>query len=1094
MSYPSYEEEFRTFPSELVDSFNISKDFAQTNLNEKEFEEWVNIGLGIAKRAGRSWEAARDYFKITPSVLRILPQNYFIQWAQLGSEIAMESPIVASAYFKVGPDAVKSIKHWDVAEWAQIGKKLQGSNRRSAILATRFFEVSGDLLAVLSFSEFRHLMSLVDDMAQGSIDEAIEFLTQSRSVLPYLRDDTRACLALISTLVKTDSSQVTGSLEMVGRVLHRIARVERARFLSLAGRVVEQGIDINASYFIGSGAQALSQIDDYLHSQVITYGESLSRVNPQMTSDFFQGVPQALKKISIDQLDSWYNEGVGMLEDNEGAASAFFRGESAHSEKILERLSVGVELSRVKEIMRMYCRALTAINIEITQPPEGNRQAKGWVSLENDIAEDALVFLPTISDKFDNKESNFDWYKVMATHQIAHLEFRSFLFSLSEPSQLYVNQRDELVRQYGELINSNHGDEYGEESHVPDIQIFFSFFEDTQLIRDIFTSAEDLRLDRRVILEYPGIRHSYGIVQKQALLDRPLIEELPAQEAMVELLIRFTLQYGEELMVPESYVDVASALWAIVRPLTSRRATVEDTAEATILAYKLISHVRNQEMESDEWEDWGLEHLQQDTGYDNDDQGEEEKEDFQSMVEQVLQSMPDGDQMEGDERPYSSPPQVDYRSEFKPEMIQLLSLLRESKRQRGTSGDQMSNEQMEELLTNAENMSMSVAEGDVDRTGVFVTDAVEEIGGKGSPEGAVKPVSYPYDPVFDQEDQGGPLELKDAKSFLYDEWDYRMNDYRLRWCLLREKDMGEGDAGFYGSTLENYSNLANQIRRQFELMAPQGFRKTKRQQDGDELDLDAIIEAVIDRKSGLTPSEKVYNLRNKVQRDVAVAFLIDMSASTAEAIDETRRLADEWDAPDDPLEYMFWLRSRRGEGVRRSYKRIVDLEKESLVLLIHAIETIGDAYGIYGFSGYGRENVDFYVIKDLNEMLSDKVKRRLDKVAPLQATRMGPAIRHAISKLEKQDARTKFFFLVSDGRPQDRGYSREGVEKEYAIHDTKVALMEARRKGITPFCLTVDKDGHDYLREMCQDMNYEVLADIHNLPQRLPQLYRNLTV
>ena len=235
-------------------------------------------------------------------------------------------------------------------------------------------------------------------------------------------------------------------------------------------------------------------------------------------------------------------------------------------------------------------------------------------------------------------------------------------------------------------------------------------------------------------------------------------------------------------------------------------------------------------------------------------------------------------------------------------------------------------------------------------------------------------------------------------------------------------------------------------------------------------------------------------MRNKVQRDVAVAFLIDMSASTAEAIDETRRLADEWDAPDDPLEYMFWLRSRRGEGVRRSYKRIVDLEKESLVLLIHAIETIGDAYGIYGFSGYGRENVDFYVIKDLNEMLSDKVKRRLDKVAPLQATRMGPAIRHAISKLEKQDARTKFFFLVSDGRPQDRGYSREGVEKEYAIHDTKVALMEARRKGITPFCLTVDKDGHDYLREMCQDMNYEVLADIHNLPQRLPQLYRNLTV
>ena len=249
----------------------------------------------------------------------------------------------------------------------------------------------------------------------------------------------------------------------------------------------------------------------------------------------------------------------------------------------------------------------------------------------------------------------------------------------------------------------------------------------------------------------------------------------------------------------------------------------------------------------------------------------------------------------------------------------------------------------------------------------------------------------------------------------------------------------------------------------------------------------------MDRRSGTTPSEKVYLRRNKVQRDVAVVFLLDMSASTAEAIDESRRMADEWDAPDDPLEYMFWLRSRRGEGVRRSYKRIVDLEKESLVLLIQALETIGDTYGIYGFSGYGRENVDFFVIKDVQEPLSDKVKRRIDKVAPLQATRMGPAIRHAVSKLEKLEARTKFMILISDGRPQDRGYSREGVEKEYAIHDTRIALTEAKQKGITPFCLTVDKEGHDYLRAMCQDMGYEVLADVHTLPRRLPTLYSRLT-
>ena len=191
---------------------------------------------------------------------------------------------------------------------------------------------------------------------------------------------------------------------------------------------------------------------------------------------------------------------------------------------------------------------------------------------------------------------------------------------------------------------------------------------------------------------------------------------------------------------------------------------------------------------------------------------------------------------------------------------------------------------------------------------------------------------------------------------------------------------------------------------------------------------------------------------------------------------------------------MVWLRSRRGDGTRRSYKRIIDLEKEAIVLLINALEAIGDTYGIYSFSGYGRENVEFYTVKDVDERFSERVKRRIDRIAPLHATRMGPAIRHATSKLEMQDARTKLLFLISDGRPQDRGYSREGVEKEYAVHDTKKALDEAKTKDITAFCLTVDKNGHDYLKTMCDDMGYEVLDDIYMLPQRLLYLYRRLTM
>ncbi|MDA1036159.1 MAG: hypothetical protein O3B65_04680, partial [Chloroflexi bacterium] len=350
-----------------------------------------------------------------------------------------------------------------------------------------------------------------------------------------------------------------------------------------------------------------------------------------------------------------------------------------------------------------------------------------------------------------------------------------------------------------------------------------------------------------------------------------------------------------------------------------------------------------------------------------------------------------------------------------------------------------------------------------------------------------------YNQVPHQDEDGGPLEASEPRSFVYDEWDFRANDYRPRWCIVQERVGVAGETQFFQETLSQYAGLMEQIRRQFEAIRPETYRKHKRLSEGEDIDFDAAIEALIDLRSKITPDDRIYWRRNKDERDVAVVFLLDMSASTAEAVEEGSRDAD-WNVPGDPVAYTAWLRARRGETARRPYKRIIDVEKESMVLLMTALEMIGDRYGVYGFSGFGRENVEFYVIKDVEEPLSDRVKRRMDKVAPLHATRMGPAIRHATAKLAQVDAKTKFMFVVSDGRPQDRGYSREGVEKEYAVQDTRMALIEAKLLDITPFCLTVDRNGHDYLRTMAGDLGYEVLPDIMELPRRLPQLYRKLTI
>jgi nitric oxide reductase activation protein len=181
------------------------------------------------------------------------------------------------------------------------------------------------------------------------------------------------------------------------------------------------------------------------------------------------------------------------------------------------------------------------------------------------------------------------------------------------------------------------------------------------------------------------------------------------------------------------------------------------------------------------------------------------------------------------------------------------------------------------------------------------------------------------------------------------------------------------------------------------------------------------------------------------------------------------------------------------QPTERSQRRIIDVEKEAITLLMDALEAIGDRYGVYGFSGHGRDHVEFYTIKGLSESFNAEVAKRLGRIGPLHATRMGPAIRHTTSKLREEQAGSKFLFLISDGRPQDRGYSQESAEKAYALHDTRMSLIEARREGVHPFCLTIDKEGNDYLRTMMNDFSYEVLADVSLLPQRLPQLYRKLT-
>ena len=631
------------------------------------------------------------------------------------------------------------------------------------------------------------------------------------------------------------------------------------------------------------------------------------------------------------------------------------------------------------------------------------------------------------------------------------------------------------------------------------------FIADPQFAAELFNIVEAYRIDELILKKYPGLRNEFRKIRLETLNNRTSDRE-NKREIFIEEVIKFTLGKETNFNVPKGTKSIFNKITNYLRTLTNfdkNIMTVEDSMMVTVRLFDNIRKITNDKENEPLEEIEELPDLDESEDEYNDPETVEEMMSYfgdmydSSMGEQSGEETQDQETIDPMEENYSPADPVEYQGDFKPELGQLLTEMLTATGEEGLGeGEEiqgLTQEQIEELVQNSPDLETKESdenpEVDASENQELLENLMKELKNRD-----LDSSSFTGGDPMHIDEEGGPLEAKEPDTFTYPEWDFRDVEYKPNWCLLHEKKLPDGEANFYKDTLTNNSSLVYQIKKQFELFVPEQYRKQKRLEDGEEADLDAGIEALIDLRSGVTPDEKIYWRRNKTERSVAVAMLIDMSASTAEAIDDNSKSnSDDWGAPDDPVEYMIWLRSRRAEGLRRSYKRIVDVEKEGIVLMVNSLEMLGDDYGIYGFSGYGRENVEFYTIKDLDEKFNDSISGRIDRVAPLHATRMGPAIRHTITKLADHEARSRFIFLITDGRPQDRGYSREGVEKEYAVYDTRQALIEARQQGITPFCLTVDKSGHDYLKTMMDDFSYEVLSDISMLPARLPELYKNLT-
>lgn len=306
-------------------------------------------------------------------------------------------------------------------------------------------------------------------------------------------------------------------------------------------------------------------------------------------------------------------------------------------------------------------------------------------------------------------------------------------------------------------------------------------------------------------------------------------------------------------------------------------------------------------------------------------------------------------------------------------------------------------------------------------------------------------------PLTDEEKRG---------AFVYPEWDTTIGAYRAEWCALRPRRLRAGTTDWVERVLRRRHAQVQAIKRQFEALRPERQR-LRRQDDGEDFDLDAVVESHVDRHLGLPPGERPYARTREDRRDIAVAFLIDLSGSTGGYV----------------------AGPQGGE-------RVIDIAKESLVLLCEALTTLDDRHAIFGFSGSTRKGCEFYTVKDFPDAWDEEAKRRLSGLIPLSYTRLGPPIRHAATLLRAVPARVRLLMLFSDGRPNDF----DAYGGEYGIADTRKALLEARGHGLRTFCLTIDAEAREYMPRLFGPDNYVTLANVATLPRKLPDLYRRLTV
>lgn len=1009
-----------------------------------------------AQLAAISLRASIEFLRVAPQAARLLEADELRAWGELGRRLTMADVETGINFFDAGvaelicvpPEArplllqvcarqmtlSTSIATETFRRAPELAGAVGDAELLSAILsvaveiARRSAKHSADFLHATphTVAHFRSFGAHEKEIAHGSVHLAEVFALRAGGVasdvwgaLPAATNILNAAQARMlfhhtEIFLERGGAAALHIMLACGEVLRHAPEVFE-EWIALLHTAAEQGnaalvalARSSSQVFRALAQQAVHGRAVELVGSVITATHEVARLDVEAAICCFRSAPLALRTSSVEQFEQWARAGLALKRNDPRARRSYYALETKQSHDALHDGGSGLALERVAQTLRLYVEGLTGRAVDVASLAAVPHEAR--------IGDGQTIHLPATVAEFDDDALNFRLYKVLAAHAAGQIEFGTHARANGDD----INLRRDLRAVFSSIAdlyapeNVDARDAFALDGYINEIESGERALAPEEEAKRARAARRVMPKDadyRAVLSLFPfaGLATRVFGTLENARIDRRLRHAYRGLNRDLDLVKEHLRQHRP----PITKLPVSLVPFELLFQITLCGGALDD---ARAFYGQIVSELES--IVADYVS--GPETTVADTLM------------ATSRVYSLFQSIASDDAKQQEQQTDSNDDDAQGA---------------ESRREKSESREAEQSEQKQQKAEERDARELFNAWA---KSNSFSGDTEQLHGAE----------RWTQTQSPEQELEAGEV------AFNYDEWDRDLSDTRVGWCRVVEKRVKRGDRMFVELTRSRYRGVISSIRHQFQLMKPESLQRIKNELDGDDYNLDAIIDYVADRRADGQQSERLYIKRLRRERDVAVSFLLDQSSSTARTIGR------------HPL-----------QPYTHPGRRIIEIEKEGLVLMSEALEAVGDVYSIYGFTSEGRRNVKFYVVKDFDERYSEEIERRIGGITYQHNTRLGAAVRHAAARLSRQEARTRLLIVLSDGRPYDHDYG----DARYAREDTREALRRARLDGITPFCITIDRDSEAELKDLYGDVGYTIIDDVLTLPERMPAIYRRLT-